>query len=249
MKLLYLLSLFLIFFSCKKKTETKFSTYELRLIDSPGMYQNLFIDITSVEVMIQGIGWKTMNNKFSGLIDLLEYNNGVDLLLADKYLEQGKIIKVRILFGENNFIVKNGIYHTLILSANVQNGLIIDMDSDLKDLDMLEEWIDIDVGKSIIENNDGTFIFNPSVRTFKNQFNGRIKGYVFPIESQPYIQAIKGNDTLTAIPDSSGFYQFSGLQGSYKLKFIPSLMGYSTVITNPINVTSNQIQVYDTINL
>ncbi|MFN5982136.1 MAG: DUF4382 domain-containing protein [Fluviicola sp.] len=205
------------------------------------------MDLTSIEVLVQGKGWVTMDNKFSGQIDLLQYNNGLDLLIANRSFEFCKLIKIRLILGENNFIVKNGVFHTLILPLSAQDGIEIDIDSDLNSIEKVEEWIDIDVGKSVTEQNDGSFIFNPVIRTFKKELNGRIKGYVFPFEALPYVQAIKGNDTLTAIPNEDGFYQFSGLQGAYKLKFIPSIGTYNTIITNPINVTSNQIQVYDTI--
>lgn len=249
MKYFYILLSLTLLFSCKKKNQTQYGTYELKLIDSPGLYDNFFIDISSVEVLIQGKGWYTLDKRINGQIDLLEYDNGVDLLLADRNFELGKLIKIRLNFGENNFIVKSGVYHTLILPLSVQDGVEIAIDTDLNSTEKIEEWIDIDVAKSIHENTDGTIIFEPVIRTFKKEFNGRIKGFVFPFESQPYVQAIKGNDTLTAIPDDNGFYQFSGLQGSYKLKFIPSIGSYSTVETNPINVTANQIQVHDTINL
>lgn len=248
MKFFLLLFLTVLFIGCKKKnTSIETGTFELYLTDSPGLYDNLYVDIQEVEVLIQGIGWEKLDLQIVAPIDLLAFNNGTDVLLAKRNIQIGSIIKIKLTLGENNFVVKNGITHTLILPSNVQSGIEITLNSPIENNLTSKDWIDFDAGKSVKELPDGTFKLIPVIKTYKESNNGRIKGFVLPAESFPHIEAIKGSDTTIAIPEDNGFFQFSGLQGAYKLRFVPSVGTFNTIETTPINVTGNEVIDYGSV--
>lgn len=240
MKYLLLLTTVLLLLSCKKKDEQQYGTYELRLCDSPGNYEHVYLDIQQVSVMVEGIGWEDLATSV-GVVDLLEYNNGLDLLLGSKLVPVGKLIQIRLILGPNNTLVENGNSHTLVIPSASQSGVKINVDTDISPSATTIEWLDVDAGRSIMALPNGTYKMTPVLRTFKASNNGRFKGYVLPVEANAHIQAIKGNDTIIAIPEDDGFYQLSGLQGNYKLRFVPGIGTYNTVDMDDNSVTGNQI--------
>jgi len=238
--ILLLLPALLLVGSCKKDEPVQYGTYELRLCDSPGNYEHVYLDIQQVSIMVEGSGWEDLSTSV-GVVDILEYNNGLDLLIGSKLVPAGKLIQIRLILGPNNTLVENGNTHTLVIPSSFQSGIKINIDTEIIADGTTKEWLDIDAGSSIKELPNGTYKMTPVLRSFKESDNGRFKGYLLPVEANAHVQAIKGNDTIIVIPEDDGFYQFSGLQGNYKLRFVPGIGTYNTVEMTDNVVTGNQI--------
>ncbi len=238
--LLLLVPISFLFISCKKDEPIRYGTYELHLCDSPGNYEHVYLDIQQVSVMVEGVGWEDVATS-PGVVDILEYNNGLDLLLGSKSVPAGKLIQIRLILGPNNTLVENGNTHTLVIPSASQSGVKINIETEISADVTTKEWLDIDAGRSITALSNGTYKMTPILRTFKEADNGRFKGYLLPVEANAHIQAIRGTDTVIAIPEDDGFYQFSGLQGNYKLRFVPGIGTYNTVEIDNNSVTGNQI--------
>lgn len=230
-------------FSCKKEEDKpqEYGSYILRLTDSPGEYDHVYIDIQDVSVNVSGQGWIDIGPQVPGIYDLLSYNNGIDTLLSIATLPEGTITQIRLILGSNNSIVVNGNSHSLIVPAAQQTGIKLNVNTTISaSLDVIE-WIDFDAGKSVVEQGNNVYKLLPVLRSYTNTTNGRIKGVLLPADALGYIQAIQGTDTLIAIPENSGFFQFSGLSGTYQLNFIPTSASYSQQTTYNNSVAGSQI--------
>lgn len=242
-KTLPLLLIIILLYSCKKENEAsqEFGSYILRLTDSPGEYEHVYIDIQDVSVNISGTGWVDIGPQTPGIYDLLTYNNGLDTLLSNATLPSGTITQIKLILGSDNTVVINGISHNLTVPSAQQSGIKINVSTTIPANGAVVQWIDFDAGKSIIELGNNNYQLKPVLRTFTENTNGRINGTVLPVDAQAYIMATQGNDTLFAIPEADGFFQFSGLAGTYQLDFIPVNNNYSSVTTYNNSVTGNQL--------
>ncbi|MBI3237811.1 MAG: DUF4382 domain-containing protein [Flavobacteriia bacterium] len=242
-KVIPLLLILLLVFSCKKDEDQpqEYGSYILRLTDSPGEYEHVYIDIQDVAVNVSGQGWIDIGPQVPGIYDLLNYNNGIDTLLSSATLPEGTITQIRLILGSNNSIVVSGTNYNLIVPAAQQSGIKLNVQTTISSsLDVIE-WIDFDAGKSIVDQGNNVYKLLPVLRSYTNASNGRIKGTLLPVDALGYIRAIQGTDTLLAIPESSGFFQFSGLSGTYQLDFIPTNVSYSQQTTYNNSVTGSQI--------
>jgi hypothetical protein len=81
-------------------------------------------------------------------------------------------------------------------------------------------WIDFDANRSIVTTGNGGYILKPVIRTYTQAIGGSIKGFVLPSAAKAQVWAIAGTDSLLALPDSTGYYFFGGVNaGSRDLLF------------------------------
>jgi len=251
-KSFYFILLLILCLSCKKYKESEkevYGSYILRLTDSPGEYDHLYIDIQQVSVNVDGIGWVDVGPQAPGIYDILSFDNGMDTLLVNASLPVGTVNQIRLKLGTNNSVVISGISHNLIVASSEQSGIKLNVNTGIYENSATVEWMDFDAGKSVIELGNGSYRLKPVLHSFSASNNGRINGMLLPAAALAHVEAIKGSDTLVAIPEDDGFFQFSGLQGNYKLRFVPSNQTYSEQTLMNNQVSGNQLISIGTITL
>ena len=93
-------TMLLIFISCDNPAEltSDTGTLEVRMIDSPGMYDEINIRLDSVQVHIASndslTGWYTLNST-PGTYDLLDLVNGADTVIGRANLPVGKYSQIQ----------------------------------------------------------------------------------------------------------------------------------------------------------
>jgi hypothetical protein len=158
-----------------------------------------------------------------------------------------------LILGEDNQIVlEDGSTVDLKTPSAQESGLKLDVDADLKAGIPYELVLDFDAARSVVKaGNSGQYILKPVIRTFAKAAGGAIQGVVLPDSAKATVTAISGADTLSAIPDGSGFYKFWGVPAtSYQLIFsADSTTGYHSDTLNNIAVTVGNITSVDTVKL
>lgn len=220
------------------------ATVELRLTDGPADYDAIHLDVQGVEFKInnqEGIDFPLEN---PGIYNLLDLNNGVDVLLGERLLPVGNISQMRLILGANNTITVNGVVHPLDTPSAQQSGLKFNIQQTFEPGMVYKMWIDFDAGKSIVETGNGGYKLKPVIRAFTELTNGMIEGKVLPIDALTTVYAMQNEiDTVaTAIPNPDGYFKFMGLpQGAYNLRFDAANPAYQDSELNPVNVTFGQI--------
>lgn len=168
-KLFYLLAMAsigaIIFYACSKDNPGMNSIpdnkqrVQLYLTDDPGFFDQVFIDIQRVEVLIDTCGgWNDEDdNRWgkndrcwwddgrydrkdsckvwdtlairAGVYDILSFRNGVDTLFANGIVPKGAVRKIRITIGSNNSLVKDSITYPL-KSVSGETKLIVNVRRD-----------------------------------------------------------------------------------------------------------------------
>lgn len=144
--------------SCKKSDSAQIpagkQNLSLYLTDGPGFFDQVFVDIKSIQVLVDttkdtrkndtcnwdrlgayigstfgnrkdsGLVWTNLNIN-AGVYDILNLRNGVDTLLASTEIPKGAIRLIRIKIGSNNSVVKDSVTYPLYWPDNLPKYILI----------------------------------------------------------------------------------------------------------------------------
>jgi hypothetical protein len=227
---------------------------EVRLTDAPGDYEEVNIDIQSVEVHAsegdQSSGWSTLDVE-SGVYNILELTNGLDTLLATAELPAGKISQIRLILGDNNSIKVDGETKELSTPSAQQSGLKLNLNAVLTEGITYTITLDFDAARSIVKKGNGAYSLKPVIRVLEEATTGAINGTVSPMEAAPAVFAIQGVDTVaTAYTDTTtGKFMLRALPaGSYTVSFDPK-DGYVPQQKESVSVTLGSVTDLGTITI
>lgn len=242
-----------ILISCSDNPKSDKTLFTVMLTDLPADYEEVLIDIQDVRINPSGINdeesWISLEHVNKGIYNLLDFTNGLDMLLAEQELPPGLITQMRLVLGNNNKVKKEDVYYDLDTPSAQQAGLKLNIHAELQAGIDYKIWIDFDAGRSIIEKGNGTFSLKPVIRTYTEATNGAIRGKVDPVDAEPYIMAITTeNNTFGTYADTqTGEFLIGGLaEGTYKVELVPSTQ-YNPVIIEDIGVSDGQITDLGTI--
>lgn len=233
--------------ACKKDNDTtpqpqqQKANVDLRLTDAPAEYDAVYIDIQKVEVTMEGSAAVTLDPVRAGVYNLLEFRNGLDTLLLRADLPPGKIEQVRLILGSNNSVMIDGQMHMMNTPSAQQSGLKLNLNQEFEAGGSYTLWVDFDAAASIHETGNGKFQLKPVIRAYSSKTDGQIEGYVLPIAALTTVYVTNGVDTYMAIPENDGYFNIHGLpEGKYSVTFDASVLAYTDVTINNVDVTYGQ---------
>ena len=259
---------------CSKTSENADSAkLEVRLMDAPGDFQRVVLDVRQIEVHLKDEGnpdgWKTLG--FSPqAINLLDYVNGRSALLVSDDFAPGDLKEIRLILGPDNYVVaRDGQQYDLKTPSGQTSGVKLKLEkATLKTRETFQLLLDFDVAKSIVERgnwkpgNDKKerYLLKPVIRVIAQDLRGGISGTVNPAAARPQILAIRssilGPDTVSTSTDISGAYQIGGLPaGTYRVEYFPSTTAptgqpaYRNVVRTGVTVVNDQVTTLGTTSL
>ena len=242
-----------LFSACESDSEfengTGSSRMEVRMTDAPGDYEEVNIEIVSVQVQKEGTddesGWVTLDEINPGIYNLLDFANGNDTLLASSTLPAGTISQIRLILGDENTVkLKSGEVVDLKTPSGQTSGVKLQVNAELVEDVTYTMLLDFDAARSVVPKGNGGYNLKPVIRVISQAVAGGIKGKVTPAELKPGIYVISAaNDTLGGFADEAGDFLIKGVPaGTYSVQFY--VEGDSTVNTKVDNVlvTENAIK-------
>jgi uncharacterized protein DUF4382 len=254
------------------------SQLSISMMDGPVSYAKVLIDIRQVVVEIdtaakqsdpdsddewdpgfcgwhrgpsnKSVIWDTLNIT-PGVYDLLQLRNGTDTLLGTGQYPSGKVLKVKITLGSDNTVYTDSTtYYPLVVfgpspsfTVNVRRENVANISNNDFKL-----WLDFNLSRSIFFW-DGTFLLKPYIVVFNDVITAKVNGKVLPWGASPLVTAWSGSDTLYAIPNWDGTYQFRNVQvGTYSINF-KGTGGYQDTTINNIVVDSMRVVQVPTVTL
>jgi len=194
--------------------------------------------------------WVRLDVSDAGLYNLLDYRNGETVLLAGGDVPVGKITQVRLLLGPNSNVVIDGVVYPLTTPSAQKSGLKFNLHETLVADMMYSFTIDFDAARSVVRTGNGKYILKPVIRTYADAFGGTIRGIVLPAEAFPYVQLVKGTDTLISLPEIDGKFLFPGLAGGvYNLTIFSDTLGYKDALFMDVPVVQGEVTNLGTITL
>jgi hypothetical protein len=106
---MYLSGAILFFGSCSKNDKSTGATSRLQvsLTDGPDpSVKEVWVDIQQIEILMGDTSKPLiLNGSHPGMYNLLDFSDGKDTLLADATIPTGTISQIRLILGDNNYIV------------------------------------------------------------------------------------------------------------------------------------------------
>lgn len=228
-----------LFTSCDitdESTSSSTGTLQVYLTDAPASYDAVWIDIEEVRVHVSdddGIeedddGWVVVNDN-PMRVNLLDLTNGEFEVLGETELESGHYSQIRLILGDDNEVVVDGVPQALKTPSAQQSGLKININAEIDDDEVYTLLLDFDASRSIVEaGNSGKFLLKPVIRTAELASTGVIEGIIEPAESLPWVYAIADGDTVAGTKaEVDGEFRLVGLlSGSYTVAVDPSVGDY-----------------------
>jgi len=155
------------FVACNKDDDnaTAKTTLNIRLTDGPGDYDQVNVDIDEIRVKMSDdtSQWITLTNGNYGIFNLLDYQNGVDTLLATGQVPNVFLKEVRLILGDSNTIMVDSVLYDLKTPSAEQSGLKIKLNKQISLTDNLL-LLDFDAAESVVETGNGEYILKPVIK-------------------------------------------------------------------------------------
>jgi hypothetical protein len=149
--------------ACNKNNDTT-TDLKIRLTDNPYNATEVNVDIQQVRVNFRddSTGWVNLDTR-AGVYNLLNFQNGIDTLIAQTTVPTGTLKEVRFVLGSQNSIkIDNNVYPLSIPSGS-ESGLKIKLNKQLNaHFDSLV--IDFDAALSILQTGAGDYKLKPVLK-------------------------------------------------------------------------------------
>jgi hypothetical protein len=259
------------FTACQKSASNSNSSvpagqqkFQMYLTDGPVNFQEVNIDIKSIMVFLKtdscstnGMGqdstapcyhWDTLNIT-PGVYNILDFQNGIDTLFSSTNIEAGKILKIRVVLGDNNTVMADSTLFHLALLWGDTFDIVVD-DCQQIDANTLALWVDFDAAHSIIEVSHQQFALRPYIRLFTKQNSGTLEGAVLPGAADAFVSCVSGSDTLIALPGHDGRYEIRGIKTpTVNVTFYGTGNGYGDTTINNVSIIPGTITNLGTVYL
>jgi len=245
--------------SCSKKgnnnSDDGQSRIQLRLTDKPiADVKEVWVDIKQIELKIDSAAPVLLSGVHAGVYNLLNFTNGKDTLLADATIPPGTISQIRLILGDNNYIITTaGKKIELTTPSAQQSGLKVQVHQRVDGGVLYRLTLDFDASMSIVKaGNSGNYILKPVLRILSFiPSGGNLKGVVLPDSVRTAVYALKGPDTIattfTAVP-GGGYVLRDVPAGFYSLYFVPSDTTFKST-QKTATVVLGQTTIVDTVRL
>jgi hypothetical protein len=221
----------------------------VKMMDAPSPYDYdaIYLDVIGVEVNVSPDGgskkWISLATG-AGVYDMLTLVNGSEVILANEEIPAGKIQEVRLILGDGNTIVVQGVSHELVVPSSASSGLKIKVDEIIGNGSDLTLMLDFDAAHSINKQGNGGYHLKPVIRGMILEHRGSIHGTttVTPGGSVAVIADMNVTSTYTTYTDrTTGEFLLRGLlPGTYTVRVYYPDSDHAVVFEN-IVVSANTV--------
>ena len=231
----------------------------IKLVDAPGDYDQVFVDVADVMIKMNDdsdgeAGWESVSTN-SGIYDLLQLTGGQNAVLVDDYEAlAGELSQIRLVLGDNNYVVKDGEEFPLKTPSAQQSGLKLKINQTVEAGYLYAFVLDFDVSKSIVDaGNSNNIILKPVITASLEAASGIIQGIISPSGSFPSeVSVMVEGEQITSYANegNGGAFALYGIpEGTYDLMITPDPSSNFIGQTISVNVTNGQITDVGTIEL
>ena len=229
--------------SCTETTDTNMAKVQLKLVDAPGDYLEVNVEIVDIQYnnSEDDEGWTsfTPNDGYPINVDLTKLIAGNSLLLTDEIMPAGMLKQIRLVLSDNNTLAiedeqdgQKRMAHLDTPSA-MQSGLKLKINTLLEAGFSYTFILDWDVQHSIVQaGNSGKFNLKPVIRVNTEVNSGSMSGLVIgevegddvegPVGLMDVVVGVYSTEDVyvtESLTDENGNFIIQGLEsGEYKIK-------------------------------
>lgn len=259
----YILSLILIsacLSSCTTEGERSTALVNVFVIDAPGDFDEVWVEILGVEVKTTGT--RGQDNANPVFLENIQNNQQVNLssLILDRQFLVGRgeflvgaVTELTLRLGKDNYVVIDGERFPLVFENSEAQTPSLTVNYTLDPGISYDLFIDFEVFRSITSQGgaENGFVLKPKLRSFSRADTGEISGTILPTRENAVVYAIQGKDTVssTAIDLSTGKFKLRGILGNHTVSIIPFNTRYQTETIPNVTVEMRMNTQLNTITL
>ena len=222
-------------------------TLRVVMHDNPGEFQEVWIEVLRVEVNNlddEDSGWQVIGEPGKHY-DLLTLVNGNQAVLADTELEAGTYRQIRLILGDDNYVVVNGDTYGLKTPSAQQTGVKLNIDAEILPGITYTLGLDFDVNKSIVKRGNAPvpdpYLLKPVIRAYAQAATGIISGVVDPYVEGTMVSTEVGEETVsTYVEEETGAFKLIGLPaGTYDI-VVDAGVDYDPVTVEGVEVVAGE---------
>jgi hypothetical protein len=222
-----LLPLFVLF-SCSEDDQV--ARLRITLVDSPASYDEVNVDIQGVSVHVSETegeddgGWIEFEDSNVGVENLLNYTGGRELTLVDTDFPTGTISQIRLLLGEDNSVVINGVKEPMKTPSGQQSGLKLQVHETLQGGVTYNFKLDFEAARSVVHTGNDEYLLKPVIKVITKTISGAIKGSVEPAEINVAVSVMDGTEVIstTYAKEETAEFLAPGIpEGQFTVTFDP----------------------------
>ena len=261
--------------ACSNSDNADKANISVSLVDEPGDYENVFVEVLDVLVKYEGSeddeadedmdqdgdidtddnGWQSLGIINPGVYDLLELTGGISLQLVDNVeIETGVIKQIRLVLGENNSVVLEGEPEARPLNtpSGQQSGLKIMVNQTIEAGFNYNFILDFDADASVVMAGSSENInLKPVLRASLEVNSASLSGTVLPLDVAVEVTASNTEVTASTMTNDLGEFEILGLPtGVYTITITPDADSALTAVTiENVEITAGEITILETITL
>lgn len=221
----------------------------VELTDAPGDYEEVWVEVADVMIKREASedeegGWESLEGVRTGTYNLLTLTGGETELLAETEIPAGYLSQMRLILGDNNTIVVDGVSYDLKTPSAQQSGLKLQVGKELEPGIEYNFVMDFDVDESVVKAGEsGNYNLHPVLRLSAVAETGSITGMVHPTNVTALVVAENGEAKVSAYTNEEGEFKLNGLPGgTYKLTVTPDVESpYNVSVVNNVQVEVGSI--------
>lgn len=166
--------------SCSNEFETETfensSLISVKLQGTPSQLSRANIEVLDVQIRVledetDPNAWVSLNTINTGIHDLTDITNNEVVTLVDfEEVPTGFVYNIKLVLGDQNSVVKNGIEYLLDMAPEHENASINIIEKQLNANKLYEFIIEFDVDRSVEFLSEGTANLNPKMSTLLRRF-------------------------------------------------------------------------------
>lgn len=205
--------------ACEDASLENRSLVNVLLMDAPGDFDEVWIEVLGVEILPAGVRGSAENATWidipyeaaSNTVRISDLVNDRRLLIGRTEIQSGTISGIRLRLGEQMYLVRDEIRIDLTPSSNLEALLDLEVAIDVQAGLSYDLYIDFDLAQSIEQRQGVSFQMNPEIRAFVTEQTAAISGTVVPRNLRPHIFAISDEDTIGTLTEGTGGFYLKGL--------------------------------------
>ena len=217
-------------------------TMNVHLVDAPGAYQTIELDVQSVEIWSQETGWTVLGSP-RRTIDVLKLQNGADEVLASAALiPAGTYGQMRLILGDGSTVtLLDGTEHALKVPSGMQSGVKLPVHFVVEPGTTKEVFIDVAAERSVFfhqAGHSGQYILRPVMRALDRVATGSVSGKI----TDGAGIGLAGVTVMAEVVDAAGNptvvnSAVTGADGTYSIGLLPVDATYYLVAQPVVGAT------------
>jgi len=146
---------------CDKNNDNGMSTINANMKSMPSSnFQAVKVEVTEIQIHNDATGWEVIDIP-DQIYDLQLLQNNVSAVLGSIKMQTGNVTQVRMVLGNENSVMVNGVSYPLSLSSQDESGLKLNVSQRLERDRTYTLVFEFDVNQSVVVGENNTYKLRP----------------------------------------------------------------------------------------